>query len=285
MRRLFAAIAVLFGLFIFGYSSIQGQKDLNSILRMGLQSVDPRTIVQSDLASHGLSGILENVIIANTPQVIISLVYFSYNAAITSMLLAYEWSGFFGRAKSLRVSSSRQGLQRSTYFLQLPYRYALPLLGFSALLHWLASQSLSVASVELYNMFGEHDPSGECTQRSPRYPQLNSYGNYYYSCGSDFITMSYSPLGILLSLIVAVILTISIFALGRKKLSPAPVVGSCSVAIAASCHARPDEQVPWEKRLKWGAFTTQSDIQYFGMAHCGLSSREVEEPVVGTLYT
>jgi hypothetical protein len=102
--------------------------------------------------------------------------------------------------------------------------------------------------------------------------------------GQDFITMSFSPLGILLSLIVTVILTIAIFALGWKRLTPAPVVGSCSVAIAASCHARPGEQSLWEKRLKWGAFTTQSDMQCFGMAHCGLSSREVDEPVVGTLY-
>jgi hypothetical protein len=152
----------------------------------------------------------------------------------------------------------------------------------SALLHWLASQSLSVVSVELYNMFGVHDPSGVCEHKDPRY--LHKNGDYD-SCGEDFITMSYSPLGILLSLIVAVVLTIVIFALGRKKLSPTPVVGSCSVAIAASCHARPDEQAPWEKNLKWGAFTTQSDMQYFGMPHCGLSSREVEEPVAGTLYT
>jgi hypothetical protein len=283
MGRLFAAIAVLAGLFIWSYLAIGGQKDLMSVLHMGLQSVDPRTIVQSYfIPSQGLAAVVSNVLISNTPQVIISLVYFSYNAAITSMLLAHEWSAFFRRAKSLRVSSSRQGLQRTTYFLQLPYRYALPLLGMSALLHWLASQSLSVVSVELYNMFGVHDPSGVCEHKDPRY--LHKNGDYD-SCGEDFITMSYSPLGILLSLIVAVVLTIVIFALGRKKLSPTPVVGSCSVAIAASCYARPDEQAPWEKNLKWGAFTTQSDMQYFGMPHCGLSSREVEEPVAGTLYT
>jgi hypothetical protein len=280
------AITVLIVLFNFGYFSIRGQKDLTSVLRMGFQSVDPRTLVQSYLASQGIAAIVSNVILANTPQVIISLVYFSYNAAITSMLLAHEWSCFFSRAKSLRVSSSPHGLQRSTYFLQLPYHYALPLLGFSVLLHWLASQSLSVISVEVYNMFGEHN-ARSCNSIDPSYLHsdgevLNTFDTY---CGEDFITMAYSPLGILLSLIVAVVLAIVIFALGRKKLSPAPVVGSCSVAIAASCHARPDEQAPWEKELRWGAFTTQGDTQYFGMAHCGLSSREVEEPVVGTLYT
>lgn len=83
-----------------GYSAIQGQKDLGSILRRGLQSVDPRTIVQIEIANSSLAGIFEIVIEANSPQVIVSLVYFPYNAAITSMLLTHEWSGFLCRAKS-----------------------------------------------------------------------------------------------------------------------------------------------------------------------------------------
>jgi hypothetical protein len=91
MGRLFAAIAVLAGLFIWSYLAIGGQKDLMSVLRIGLQSVDPRTIVQSYfIPSQGLAAVVSNVLISNTPQVIISLVYFSYNAAITSMLLAHE---------------------------------------------------------------------------------------------------------------------------------------------------------------------------------------------------
>lgn len=271
------------GLFFYGYISIQGTKDFGSVLRIGLGSVDPRTIVQSGTAASGVAGVFQNVIIANSPQVIISLIYFSYNAAITSMLLAHEWSGFFARYKSLRVSTSRQGQQRSTYFLQLPYRYALPLLAFSTLLHWLASQSIFVVSVELYNMYGEHNSDGACLHWKEGYvtPDGNTFSG---DCGTDFITLSYSPLGILLSLLAAVALTIGIFALGRKKLSPTPVVGSCSAAIAASCHARPFEQAPWEKGLRWGAFTLQSDGQYFAMPHCGLSSLEVDQPMPGGFY-
>lgn len=48
---------------------------------------------------------------------------------------------------------------------------------------------------------------------------------------------------VILSLIVAVILTVVIFVLGRKKLSPAPIVGSCSAAIAASCHSTSSEHI------------------------------------------
>jgi hypothetical protein len=88
---MFTAILVLLSLFLWGYSAIRGTKDLGSVLRLGLQSVDPRTIIQSTfISTTGISGILQNTFIANSPQVIISLVYFSYNATITSVLLAQE---------------------------------------------------------------------------------------------------------------------------------------------------------------------------------------------------
>lgn len=210
------------------------------------------------------------------------MVYFSYNATITSMLLAHEWSGFFKRAKALRVSRTRRGLQRSTYFLQLPYRYAIPLLSLSALLHWLASQSLSVVSVELYNMFGAHDSSG-CTHDTESFVPSERYLNS--RCGHDFVTMSYSPLGILLSLIVVVVLSVGLFVLGRTKLNPMPVVGSCSAAVAASCHISPSEQSAWEKPLRWGVFSLGRNGQDPSVGHCGLSSNDVEQPVPGTLYS
>jgi hypothetical protein len=281
--RLFAAIAVLVGLFAWGYPSIQGQKDIASVLRIGLESADPRTIIQSEsISEHGISGIIQNTLAANSSQVIISIVYFSYNATITSMLLAYEWSGFFQRAKSLRVSRNRHGLQRSTYFLQLPYRYALPLLSLSALLHWLASQSLSVVSVELYNMFGAHNSSA-CRHDTESFVPSDRYLNL--SCGHDFVTMSYSPLGILLSLIVVVVLTVGLIVLGRKKLNPMPVVRSCSAAVAASCHGSLSEQSAWEKPLGWGVFSSDRNQQDPSIGQCGLSSNDVEQPVSGTLYT
>ncbi|KAH7390740.1 hypothetical protein DE146DRAFT_766784, partial [Phaeosphaeria sp. MPI-PUGE-AT-0046c] len=259
---LFTAIALLASLLAWGYSSIRGQKNIDSVLRIGLSSADPRTIIRSTyISSHGFSGIIQNTLLANGPQVILSMIYFSYNATITSMLVAHEWSGFFSRSKSLRVSNNVSGLQRSTYFLQLPYRYALPLLAFSALLQWLASQSLSVVQIFV--------PSDQ---------------RWEIRCGSDFVTLSYSPLGILLSLIVIILLSTTLFILGRKKLSSMPVVGSCSAAIAASCHAGPSEQVPWEKNLKWGALAQPTNARGFHIGHCGLTSSTVERPVAGAFY-
>jgi hypothetical protein len=200
------------------------------------------------------------------------------------MLLAHEWSGFLGRSKSLRVSSRRHGQQRSTYFLQPPYRYALPLLCFSVLLHWLASQSLAVVSVELYSMFGVYDSTRYCDHKSSQFSTPDG-GHFDIFCGNDLITLSYAPLGILLSPIVAVVLTTGLFLLGRRKPSPMPVVGSCSAAIAASCHARPSEQAPPEKPLRWGAFTQGVDQQHSNIGHYRLSSDNVEQPAMHALYT
>jgi hypothetical protein len=283
MYRLASGVVALAGLFLWSYLAISGTKDISSVLRIGLGNIDPRTIVRSDTAQSGTLGILQNVLVANSPQVIVSLIYFSYNATITSMLLAYEWSGHFTQHKSLRVSSSQQGQQRSTYFLQLPYRYAIPLLAFSTLLHWLASQSIFVISVELYNMYGDHSSEGRCDHWRKGYIIPNGEKFWAY-CGDDFITLGYSPLGILLSLSTTLALTVGIFVLGRRQLNLIPVVGSCSAAIAASCHARPYEQAPWEKKLKWGVFMSSRDQQYYEVEHCGLSSHEVAPPVLGSFY-
>jgi hypothetical protein len=281
-------IITLIFLFVYSYLAIEGTKDLGSVLRISLGSVDARTIVRSGTAASGLSGIFQNVLVANSPQVIISLIYFSYNAAITSMLLAHEWSGFFTRRKPLRVSTSRQGHQRSSYFLQLPYRYALPLLTASTLLHWLASQSVFVISVQLYNLNGNHSSDGECFHWG-RGGYVMPDGNFVQViCGQDFITLAYGPLGILLSLLVAIVMAIGVVVLGRKKLSPAPVVGSCSAAIAASCYPHRVEQAPWEKELQWGEIQVLDDHQEpdcVSPPHCSFSSLEVVQPTPGQLYT
>ena len=46
------------------------------------------------------------------------------------------------------------GLQRSTYYLQLPYLYAIPLLIVSTLLHRLVSQSIFIAHIAVYERRG-----------------------------------------------------------------------------------------------------------------------------------
>lgn len=243
-------ISVLLGLFIWRYIAMPGAKSLRSVLALGLGTVDPRTVIINDrMPKKGTAAILTFALIANSPQVIISLIYFSYNATITSMLLAREWSSYFTRAKGLRISGSTTGAQRNAYFLQLPLRYGVPLLAFSCLLHYLSSQSIFLVTLD----------------------------------DGGFVTCAYSPIGIFMCMLVSFVLLVFLVILGVQRLSPMPVVGSCSVAIAASCHARPWEDAPWEKRVRWGAFE-DGEERDGDIGHCGLSSEDVCEPVENYVY-
>ena len=80
-------------------------------------------------------------VIANTPQLAISIGYLAYNGLLTRMHSEIEWSWFGETFKTLRVSGPREG-QRSSYRLQIPYVWSIPILAVSTLLHWLMGNSL-----------------------------------------------------------------------------------------------------------------------------------------------
>ena len=88
------------------------------------------------------------IVLANTPQLILSMCYFAYNGLFTRILCAFEWDKFSVMYKSLRVTHRKGAEQRSTYRLQLPYRWSIPLLLVSAILHWLYSNSFYLTIFE-----------------------------------------------------------------------------------------------------------------------------------------
>lgn len=213
------------------------------------------------------SSLVANTIIANTPQAIFSLLYFSSNGIYTMMALANEWSYHAFKRKGLRVSTLPRGHQRSTYFLSLPYRYSLPLLAFSGILHWLISQSLYLVSTKSYGVGLNREPADDT-----------------FMCG-------YSPPAILSTLSVgAAMMGFLVFMAFKRLKSGMPVAGSCSLAIAAACHpslpdgedgavgetARIDDTLP----LKWGVEMPECD----GIRHCALSSEQVEFALDGSVY-
>jgi hypothetical protein len=81
----------------------------------------------------------------NIWQVVLSLLYLAYNALLTCMVVGDEWSRFASRRKPLRVTHPR-GIQRSTYFISMPYRYGVPLMIANTVLHIMISQSLFIVS-------------------------------------------------------------------------------------------------------------------------------------------
>lgn len=90
---------------------------------------------------------LSALIVANSPQLLLSFCYFVYNAFFTRMQVEKEWASYSTRYKPLRVSDPK-GDQWASYRLSLPYKYSLPLMALSALLHWLVSNTLFMFVVE-----------------------------------------------------------------------------------------------------------------------------------------
>ncbi|KAG0635406.1 hypothetical protein HOY80DRAFT_927241 [Tuber brumale] len=201
--------------------------------------------------------ISQTILLANLPQTILSFLYLTYNSLFTCMLSGHEWSLFSHHHRTLRVTSPRPG-QRSTYWLQIPYTYAIPLMTLSGLLHWLTSQSIFLARIEIWDPLGE----GISTTKS-------AVG---YSCIAIICVLT---LGILALVIVA--------GMGYRQFSAeTTTVGSCSAAISAACHAWEDPDTIIGKKVRWGDVGV---VQNLGMRHLTFSSEEgVGKPVFGAAY-
>lgn len=242
---------------------ITSAQDTAEIWSGGLGALNSQTIVRG---TGWPTSLIANTIIANTPQAVFSILYFASNAVFTTMSLAAEWSDYAVRRKGLRVSTSPHGAQRSTYFLSLPYRHALPLVLFAAVLHWLISQSLFLVAVQAYDPDHQRAPEQDIT-----------------SCG-------YSPVGIVAGLSVGVVMLSYLVGMAfRKFRSGMPVAGSCSLTMAAACHTGfgggggygVEKEVVY-RPLKWGALPL--DVPD-GVGHCTFSGDVVEVPENGRVYS
>lgn len=165
----------------------------------------------------GSGAIWTTALLAHLSQPLLALLYYAYNSLYTALYLAVEWDAYGSQKKGLRVSCEPRGCQRSAHFLQLPLRYGVPLAMSSALVHWLASESVFVVSLS----------RAEDKDRS----------------GDRFIGCDFSPTALAL-LLANLLLLLAVFLIGvlpRFK-NGIPVAGSCSAAIAAACHAHFDRE-------------------------------------------
>jgi hypothetical protein len=173
------------------------------------------------------------------------------------MASAQEWNNMSTIRKGLRVTNPH-GDQRSTFFLQLPYRYSLPLIGTGGILHWLLSQSFFLVRLDAYDGQRKID-----TARSRS------------DCGFSLISY-FVAVGVAFCLLCAVGVA------GLMKLQMRmPVAASCSLAISAACHGNPDEVDVHLKKVKWGVVGNSVEE---GREHCSFSAKPVKRPEVGTLY-
>jgi len=242
---------------------------------LAFSSVSPSTLItwfststSLDVTSEKSSILFLLIIITNSPQLLFSWLYFLYNALYTSMLSAHEILSYSKHRKALRVSYP-DGLQRSTYWLQLPFRYSVPLLVASSLLHWLISQSLFIARMSFYDAFGQ--------------PALIVLSDFQGLAESNLLTLpGYNPKALVAAIVLGVVMIVALVGTGLRKFDPSmPLIGNDSWAISAACHGPEDSEGAANKRLAWGVVGRPGDD---GVNHCAFSSTEVEPPVVGQYY-
>lgn len=231
----------------------------NPLIELGFGSFSPTAVILIGIAQAGTVGLIQCVFLANLPQVILSFLYLMYNGLYTSMHLAHEYGGYATERKSLRVTNPR-GTQRSTYWLQLPYAYGIPLILASGTLHWLISQSIFLVRVSVWTS----DLQGERPS-------------------STSSAVGYSPAPILCTIVLGSCMLIVVVGMSFRRLpSSMPIAGSCSMALAAACH-RPEGDVdaPFLP-VKWGVVRESEDPE--GVGHCCFTSEELTEPQEGKLY-
>ncbi|KIW88600.1 uncharacterized protein Z519_10646 [Cladophialophora bantiana CBS 173.52] len=178
------------------------------------------TLIQNDaMLRSSRSALITSVVLANIPKLVLSLLYFTYNGLFTCMLLASEWNSYSLRRKGLRISSARpKGAQRSGYFLQLPFRFSIPLPVASLLFHWLVSQSIFVVNNSILDYTGSPTAS------------LPGTVGHLVTC---------SPIAIIFTISLGVLLIVVLlgFGFGASFRTGMPIAGSCSLAIAPACHS------------------------------------------------
>ncbi|KAF2499013.1 hypothetical protein BU16DRAFT_523619 [Lophium mytilinum] len=216
--------------------------------------------------SGGSSTLLPTLIVANLPQIVFSCVYLLYNNLFTHYALAHEWDNFAERRKGLRVSDMPRGAQRSTRFLSLPARYSIPLMAFSALLHWLLSQSLYLVRIDGVNSLGEVDKQDRIAR------------------------LGYSTTGIVCVIVVMTVGILVTLAFGAfTSLRSGIMVGSNSALISAAVHPIADEEQRRQmqyKEVMWGDVSGVDRDRMDGEVRRATFSSGIVRPLIdGCVYS
>ena len=243
-------------------------RNISHLWSMGFGAITSESmtqIISSQQFGHSTALFL-NILIANSPQPLLSFLFLTYNSLYTCMLMTSEWFDYSRERKTLRVTDPL-GDQRTTYRLQLPYKYGIPLVILSGILHWLVSQSLFLVEVRSFNGKGVEDAE---------------YG---------LTALGYSCIAIIFTILLGS-LTIGIgLAMGFRRYDGGmPLATSCSAALSSACHQPTKDIDAAFGAVQWGVpegdtgdtFLRVADGKQIG--HCCFTSFPVTQPIDGLLY-
>ncbi|KAI1208973.1 uncharacterized protein F4807DRAFT_467948 [Annulohypoxylon truncatum] len=236
---------------------------------LGFGQLTPYTYLVIGLPREDPKGLVLNVLLANLPQLIISILYTFYNAMLSTFLVQLEFSRMYlDKRKPLRVSEP-VGIQRSSFFISLPLRYGIPLYAIFALLHWLISQSLFLARITAICADGDPEvcPGGQV-----------DLANSFSTCG-------YSPFAIFITLLVAAVIVLAIVVLGfRTYDGTMSMVSTNSMAISAACHVlKEDQEDGYLLPVQWGVVEIRGRVGK--CAFTTAPSRKMKMPEPGLEYS
>ncbi|KAF2500874.1 hypothetical protein BU16DRAFT_437228, partial [Lophium mytilinum] len=215
----------------------------------------PLTFSLSTHNTFNTRDLLLNASLANLPQLYLSIYYITFNGLYTCVAMAYEWNALGTKRRGLRVTKE-EGDQRSTHFLQLPYRWALPIAATSGVLHWLMSETLFLVRADVRD-------------RDGKLIDLESFS----ACG-------YSPVSLLaLFCVASVPILVTAWVVTRSLRQRVPFAAGNSMVVSAACHPPADDVDVHLKKVMWGEVGRFKDV-----GHCSLSSADVGEPVPGMRY-
>lgn len=255
MCRCIATLVVAVVLFNLGIHASKLTNDsISRLWKLGFGTVTSESLIRFNLPKINGS-LIWMVLIVNLPQALLSFLYSTYNGLFSCMLLMDEWNGFAHDRKTLRVTSAH-GMQRSSYWLQVPYIYGIPLLVLSGTMHWLVSQSIFLALVTVFDHDNQEVLGGS----------ISTCG---YSCIAIFSVIILGSIVVLLGLLN-----------GSRKYEGMPLVGSCSAAISAACHPPKEDVNAAYLPVLWGAV----DVKGEEVGHCCFTSFDVSPPVKGRAY-
>ncbi|TKW51309.1 hypothetical protein CTA1_13012 [Colletotrichum tanaceti] len=222
-------------LLVISFTSLRHRRfgvGIPELWRLGFGALTPFTYLVINLPRRDPGGLIANVLLANLPQLVLSVLYILYNTMLSTFLVQREFGRMHDpeRRKALRVSEP-VGIQRSSYFISLPLRYGIPLYASSGLMHWLISQSLFLARIRAVSAEGADDEA-----------------NSFSTCG-------YSPIATFTTILAGLVMVCVILAIGfvRRYDGKMRMVSTNSLAISASCHVLEEDRASgYLLPLQWG---------------------------------
>ena len=276
-QSMLVGLLIAVALLVATFMHLKGQRlptDLHFIFAQGVGRPQSHSLVGGILAASGAvsrAWRFGHILFANSFQVLVSFLYLFYNNILTRQVAANEFLRFLDPdrdRKGLRVSSPKNSQQRSSYFLSLPWRYAIPQMMAFMLLHWLVSQSIFIVLTSAWNIAPEPAPM----------PSENA------------TRLGFSCAGIFLVLIVATTLVLGLAANSVRKYRckvPGffPRMATNSAAIEAVCRPARDDYDAHLFPVKLGVVAPGPHYSGDCKGRITFSSdREIQAPRGGVLY-